>query len=63
MDGADLGPTAGPGGSGAAPPGPLAAARAFFLPQGWPGSVTDDYLHYQLWSFPTHVTGWMSSGE
>lgn len=50
-------------GSVAAAPAPLAAARSLFLPQGFPHSVTDDYLAYQLWSFPTHITGWMSSCE
>jgi hypothetical protein len=39
---------------------PLAAVRAFFLPSGWPGSVTPDYLRYQLISIPTHITGWCS---
>ena len=39
---------------------PLAAVRAFFLPSGWPGSVTPDYLQYQLISIPTHITGWCS---
>lgn len=37
-----------------------AAIRSFFLPQGWPDSVTQDYLQYQIWTFPSHVTGWMS---
>lgn len=23
------------------------------------GSVSDDYLDYMLWQFPTNVTGWM----
>lgn len=28
--------------------GPLAAVRSFFLPRGWPHSVTPDYLKYQV---------------
>ena len=23
------------------------------------GSVSDDYLQYMLWQFPTNVTGWI----
>lgn len=34
--------------------------RSFFLPAGWPDKVTQDYINYQLWTFPAHVTGWMS---
>ena len=34
--------------------------KSLFLPAGWPNSVTKDYLLYQLWTFPSHVTGWMS---
>lgn len=34
--------------------------KSMFLPAGWPNSVTKDYLQYQLWTFPSHVTGWMS---
>jgi hypothetical protein len=30
--------------------------RALFLPEGFPASVTPDYLPYQLWSIPTHIT-------
>ncbi|CAN8275953.1 unnamed protein product [Cochlearia groenlandica] len=33
--------------------------RAFVLPTGFPGSVSDDYLDYMLWQFPTNVTGWI----
>lgn len=44
----------------APPGGPLAALRAFFLPRGWPGSVTPDYLAYQLATIPCHITGNMS---
>ncbi|RMZ53529.1 hypothetical protein APUTEX25_003351 [Auxenochlorella protothecoides] len=44
--------------------GPLGPARSFlaglFLPKDWPDSVTPDYLEYQLWTLPTHVTGVMS---
>lgn len=61
----------GGGGSAAAPAapaaaeagpsdGPLAGLRAFFLPRGWPHSVTPDYLNYQLATVPAHVTGWCS---
>ena len=46
--------------AGAGEQGPLAALRAFFLPRGWPHSVTPDYLAYQLATVPAHVTGWMS---
>ncbi|KAK9716005.1 hypothetical protein RND81_06G205400 [Saponaria officinalis] len=33
--------------------------KDFILPAGFPGSVTDDYLEYMLWQFPTNVTGWI----
>ncbi len=33
----------------------------FFLPAGFPASVADDYLPYQLWAVPCHITGWMAS--
>lgn len=33
---------------------------ALLLPRGFPSSVTPDYLTYQLWSLPVHITGWMS---
>ena len=33
----------------------------FFLPAGFPDSVAADYLPYQLWAVPCHVTGWMAS--
>jgi len=39
---------------------PVAAIRAFFLPPGFPDSVSPDYLRYQLYTFPSHVLGWMS---
>lgn len=29
------------------------------LPVGYPDSVTPDYLAYQLWAVPSHITGWM----
>eukprot|EP00898_Chlorokybus_atmophyticus_P006550 jgi/Chlat1/6897/Chrsp52S06582 len=35
--------------------------RNFFLPAGFPQTVTPDYVPYLLWSFPTHVTGWAAS--
>ncbi|KAH0930975.1 hypothetical protein HID58_008092 [Brassica napus] len=33
--------------------------KDFVFPTGFPGSVSDDYLDYMLWQFPTNVTGWM----
>lgn len=30
-------------------------AAALFLPRGYPESVSEDYLDYQLWAFPSHV--------
>jgi len=27
----------------------------FLLPRGWPDSVTNDYITYQLWAFPCHI--------
>ena len=32
--------------------------KSLFLPEGYPDSVTPDYLPYQLWSMPTHITVW-----
>ncbi|EFJ42799.1 hypothetical protein VOLCADRAFT_119273 [Volvox carteri f. nagariensis] len=47
-----------------ASPSPLSSIpdsiRDLFLPPGFPDSVTPDYLPYQLWSLPTHVTGHLS---
>jgi hypothetical protein len=37
----------------------LRSIKAFMLPPGFPNTVTADYLPYVLWSFPTHVTGWL----
>jgi hypothetical protein len=37
-----------------------ARLKALFLPDGYPSSVTDDYLAYQLWTVPAHITGWLS---
>ncbi|KAG1677058.1 hypothetical protein FOA52_001228 [Chlamydomonas sp. UWO 241] len=34
--------------------------KGLFLPEGYPDSVSSDYLDYQLWSVPTHITGWLS---
>lgn len=31
------------------------------MPVGYPDSVTPDYLAYQLWAVPSHITGWMGS--
>ncbi|KAG8647746.1 protein root UVB sensitive 5 isoform X2 [Manihot esculenta] len=33
--------------------------KGFVLPEGFPGSVSDDYLQYMLLQFPTNVTGWI----
>jgi len=33
----------------------------FILPAGFPGSVSDDYIYYMLWQFPSLVTGWASN--
>lgn len=33
-----------------------------YLPAGYPASVTPDYLAYQLWTIPAHITGWISIG-
>lgn len=33
--------------------------KDFILPAGFPESVSDDYLEYMLWQFPTNVTGWI----
>lgn len=35
-----------------------AALRRLFLPEGYPSSVSSDYLYYQLWTIPVHITGW-----
>ncbi|CAL8465185.1 g4720 [Coccomyxa elongata] len=35
--------------------------KGFFLPKGYPDTVTPDYLRFQLWAVPAHVTGWMST--
>lgn len=35
-------------------------AAALFLPEGYPASVSSDYLAYQLWSVPTHILGQVS---
>ena len=34
--------------------------EALFMPPGYPASTTPDYLSYQLWSMPTHITGHLS---
>ncbi|CAK9878026.1 unnamed protein product [Sphagnum jensenii] len=33
----------------------------FILPAGFPGSVSDDYIYFMLWQFPTNVAGWAST--
>lgn len=35
--------------------------RTFVLPSGFPDTVSNDYLTYMLWQFPTNVTGWICS--
>lgn len=58
-------PTTGPPSSSAGSQEPLSSSlaalptsiRDLFLPPGYPASVTPDYLPYQLWSVPTHITG------
>ena len=30
------------------------------MPRGWPDTVTPDYLPYQLWTSPAHISGWVS---
>jgi hypothetical protein len=40
----------------------LDALRNLYLPAGYPASTTPDYLRYQLWTLPAHVTGWISIG-
>ncbi len=37
--------------------GAAAAAREFFLPPGFPDSVSPDYLRYAALTFPCHATG------
>lgn len=32
-----------------------------FLPTGYPDTLTPDYLEYQLWALPVHVTGWLAN--
>ena len=39
----------------------FAVATGLILPVGYPDSVTPDYLAYQLWAVPSHITGWMGS--
>ena len=33
----------------------------FVLPKGYPATVTLDYLPFQLWAVPAHITGWMGT--
>ena len=33
----------------------------FVLPKGFPQTVSSDYIPYQLWAIPTHITGWLST--
>eukprot|EP00884_Botryococcus_braunii_P023412 jgi/Botrbrau1/9755/Bobra.85_1s0006.1 len=39
---------------------PGGRCQRVFLPKGFPDSVTPDYLRYQLWAVPCHVTGWLT---
>eukprot|EP01018_Ginkgo_biloba_P033317 Gb_18644 [translate_table: standard] len=41
------------------PPHLPSIVKEFVLPAGFPGSVSDDYLEYMLWQFPTSVTAWI----
>ncbi|KAK9805694.1 hypothetical protein WJX72_012310 [[Myrmecia] bisecta] len=34
--------------------------KGFILPRGFPNSVSEDYLTYQLWAVPSHIAGWIS---
>eukprot|EP00892_Ulva_mutabilis_P001100 jgi/Ulvmu1/10991/UM007_0171.1 len=36
-------------------------ASDMLLPDGYPETLTPDYLRYQLWTLPVHVTGWISN--
>lgn len=36
-------------------------SAGFFLPRGYPDTVTPDYLSFQLWAVPAHISGWMST--
>eukprot|EP00878_Enallax_costatus_P007114 GHUV01007456.1.p1 GENE.GHUV01007456.1~~GHUV01007456.1.p1 ORF type:complete len:570 (+),score=144.92 GHUV01007456.1:464-2173(+) len=38
----------------------LDAIKRLYLPAGYPDTVTDDYLAYQLCTVPSHITGWLS---
>ncbi|WIA12039.1 hypothetical protein OEZ85_012118 [Tetradesmus obliquus] len=38
----------------------LDALKTLYLPAGYPNTVTDDYLAYQLYTVPAHITGWLS---
>lgn len=40
---------------------PACCPTGLILPVGYPDSVTPDYLSYQLWAVPAHITGWMGS--
>lgn len=31
------------------------------LPDGYPKTLTPDYLPYQMWTLPVHITGWISN--
>ena len=33
----------------------------FVFPKGYPEAVTPDYLAFQLWAVPAHITGWMGT--
>jgi hypothetical protein len=42
------------------PSGLMSRLSSLYLPQGYPSSVTPDYLPYQLATVPAHITGWLS---
>ncbi|CAK0786904.1 hypothetical protein CVIRNUC_010118 [Coccomyxa viridis] len=39
----------------------LTGFKGFVLPKGYPEAVTPDYLAFQLWAVPAHITGWMGT--
>lgn len=43
------------------PPSPAAFLKKALLPNGFPHTVSPDYLQYQMWALPTHVSGILST--
>ena len=39
----------------------LLGYAGFVLPKGYPDTVTPDYLPFQLWAVPAHITGWVGT--